>query len=117
MTIITAGAALRLDSLFYEAYLAKPYRHSLDRDFCWWGPYSDSLCVTDAECERPGKLSKAFEAVKKLVAAGHGTRPLPSEETKMSKRQRVKFVHEGKYLAEVDVELLEDETEWSPTCR
>jgi hypothetical protein len=32
----------------------------------------------------------------------------------MSKRRRVKFVHEGKYLAEVDVELIEDETEWSP---
>lgn len=32
----------------------------------------------------------------------------------MSKRHRIKFVHEGKYVAEVDVELLEDETEWSP---
>jgi hypothetical protein len=32
----------------------------------------------------------------------------------MSKRRRVKFVHEGRYLAEVDVELIEDETEWSP---
>lgn len=32
----------------------------------------------------------------------------------MSKRQRVKYVHEGKYVAEVDVELLEDATEWSP---
>lgn len=32
----------------------------------------------------------------------------------MSKRQSVKYVHEGKYVAEVDVELLEDDTEWSP---
>ena len=32
----------------------------------------------------------------------------------MSKRHRVKYVHEGRYVAEVDVELLEDETEWSP---
>ncbi|MHB8472901.1 MAG: hypothetical protein ACYDC8_08655 [Gammaproteobacteria bacterium] len=32
----------------------------------------------------------------------------------MSKRHRVKFVHQGKYVAEVDVELLADETEWSP---
>ena len=32
----------------------------------------------------------------------------------MSKRNRVKYVHEGKYVAEVDVELLEDENEWSP---
>lgn len=28
------------------------------------------LCVTDAECERPGKLSETLEAVKKLVATG-----------------------------------------------
>jgi hypothetical protein len=32
----------------------------------------------------------------------------------MSQRQRTKYVHEGRYVAEVDVELLEDETEWSP---
>ena len=32
----------------------------------------------------------------------------------MSKRHRVKYVHEGRYVAEVDVELLEDEMEWSP---
>lgn len=32
----------------------------------------------------------------------------------MSKRRRVKFVHEGKYVTEVDVDLVEDETEWSP---
>ncbi len=32
----------------------------------------------------------------------------------MSKIKRVKYIHEGKYVAEVDVELFEDETEWSP---
>ena len=32
----------------------------------------------------------------------------------MIKRTRVKYVHVGKYVAEVDVELLDDETEWSP---
>lgn len=32
----------------------------------------------------------------------------------MSKRKRIKYVHEGRYVAEVDVELLEDATEWSP---
>jgi hypothetical protein len=32
----------------------------------------------------------------------------------MSKRKRVKYVHEGRYVAEVDVTLIEDETEWSP---
>lgn len=32
----------------------------------------------------------------------------------MIKRTRVKYVHVGKYVAEVDVELLDDEIEWSP---
>ena len=32
----------------------------------------------------------------------------------MKKRFRTKLVHEGKYVAEVDVELLETGDEWSP---
>ena len=32
----------------------------------------------------------------------------------MSKRKRTKLVHEGNYVAEVDVELLEEPGEWSP---
>ncbi len=32
----------------------------------------------------------------------------------MKKRKRVKLIHEGRYVAEVDVDLLEDETGWSP---
>jgi len=32
----------------------------------------------------------------------------------MSTRKRTKYVHEGKYVAEVNVELLEDKTGWSP---
>lgn len=32
----------------------------------------------------------------------------------MRKRHRTKLVHEGKYIAEVDVELLETDDEWSP---
>lgn len=32
----------------------------------------------------------------------------------MSTRRRVKYIHEGEYVAEIDVELIEDETEWSP---
>jgi hypothetical protein len=32
----------------------------------------------------------------------------------MTTRKRTKIVHEGKYIAEFDVELLEDETGWSP---
>jgi hypothetical protein len=30
------------------------------------------------------------------------------------KRTRTKLVHEGRYVAEVNVELLESENEWSP---
>ncbi|MBI3042080.1 MAG: hypothetical protein HYY78_04550 [Betaproteobacteria bacterium] len=32
----------------------------------------------------------------------------------MNRNRRVKLVHEGRYVAEVEVELLEDETGWSP---
>ncbi len=32
----------------------------------------------------------------------------------MSKRKRTKLVHEGRYVAEVDVELIQDHTGWSP---
>jgi hypothetical protein len=32
----------------------------------------------------------------------------------MNTKRRVKHIHEGRYVAEVDVELLEDDTEWSP---
>jgi hypothetical protein len=32
----------------------------------------------------------------------------------MTRRKRTSIVHEGRYLAEFDVELLEDETGWSP---
>ena len=36
------------------------------------------------------------------------------EEKAMKKRVRTKLVHEGRYVAEVDVELLETGDEWSP---
>ena len=32
----------------------------------------------------------------------------------MKRHKKSKFVHEGQYVAEVDVELIEDETGWSP---
>lgn len=32
----------------------------------------------------------------------------------MKQRKKSKYVHEGQYVAEVDVELLEDKTGWSP---
>jgi len=36
------------------------------------------------------------------------------EEARMKKRKRTKLVHEGRYLAEVDVELLVTDDEWAP---
>lgn len=33
----------------------------------------------------------------------------------MSVRQKIKYVHEGQYVAEVSVEVVESETGWSPT--
>jgi hypothetical protein len=35
-------------------------------------------------------------------------------ETAMKTRHRSKLVHEGNYVAEVDVELIETDDEWSP---
>ena len=32
----------------------------------------------------------------------------------MTKRQQTKLIHQGNYAAEVDVELIEDDTGWSP---
>ncbi len=32
----------------------------------------------------------------------------------MKHRKKTKYVHEGRYVAEVEVELLEDDTGWSP---
>lgn len=32
----------------------------------------------------------------------------------MTERHKTKYVHEGKYVAEVDVHVIEDETAWSP---
>ena len=32
----------------------------------------------------------------------------------MKRRTKTKYVHEGQYVAEVEVALMEDQTEWSP---
>jgi hypothetical protein len=32
----------------------------------------------------------------------------------MNKKQKTKLVHEGRYVAEVDIEVMEDESGWSP---
>jgi hypothetical protein len=32
----------------------------------------------------------------------------------MNKKQRTKLIHEGNYVAEVDVELIETDDSWSP---
>jgi hypothetical protein len=36
------------------------------------------------------------------------------EEKKMTGRRQTKLVHEGQYAAEVEVELIEEDTGWSP---
>ena len=32
----------------------------------------------------------------------------------MASRQKIKFIHEGQYVAEIGVLLFEDDTSWSP---
>lgn len=58
--------------------------------------------------ESPAVLVTAYCPDPKLMGQGfYG-------EKEMRKRKRVKYVHEGQYVAAVDVELIEDDTEWSP---
>lgn len=35
-------------------------------------------------------------------------------ETKVTLRRKTKYVHEGQFVAEVEVEIIEDESSWSP---
>lgn len=35
-------------------------------------------------------------------------------ETEMTTRKRIKYIHEGRYVAEVDVDLLDGAAGWSP---
>ncbi|ADE16505.1 conserved hypothetical protein [Nitrosococcus halophilus Nc 4] len=35
----------------------------------------------------------------------------------MKRRKKIKYVHEGRYVAEVNVELMENESNWSPYLR
>jgi hypothetical protein len=39
---------------------------------------------------------------------------LGRKEKDMNRKQRTKFIHEGDYLAEVDVDLIETDEGWSP---
>ena len=32
----------------------------------------------------------------------------------MTRRHKSKYIHEGRYVAEVDVEIIEDDTSWAP---
>ena len=32
----------------------------------------------------------------------------------MTRRKKIKYIHEGRYVAEVEVEVIEDDTGWSP---
>ena len=36
------------------------------------------------------------------------------EEKIMKKKHSMKLVHEGQYIAEVDIDLIEEDTGWSP---
>lgn len=37
-----------------------------------------------------------------------------SRVAKMNKRKKTKYIHEGRFVAEVDVELIVTDDEWSP---
>ena len=33
---------------------------------------------------------------------------------KVTRKRKTKYIHEGRYVAEVDVEVIRDDTSWSP---
>jgi len=35
-------------------------------------------------------------------------------ETKVTLRRKTKYIHEGQFVAEVEVEVIEDDSSWSP---
>lgn len=35
-------------------------------------------------------------------------------EAQMTTKRKTKYIHEGRYVAEVEVNVIEDETSWSP---
>lgn len=41
-------------------------------------------------------------------------RKFQEEAVIMKRRIKIKYVHEGQYVAEVEIALIEDETGWSP---
>ena len=55
-------------------------------------------------------MSTIVEKIRTLIRAGD----IYAEEVAMNQRRKSKYVHEGPYVAEVEVVLLEDDTGWSP---
>jgi len=43
-----------------------------------------------------------------------GIRRYNEQEQSMKRRKRTKLIHEGEYVAKVDVELINTDNEWSP---
>ena len=55
-------------------------------------------------------MSDTFAAIQTLVRNGE----IRISEKMMRKRLHSKLIHEGQYVAEVDVELIETDESWSP---
>ena len=63
-------------------------------------------------------IPKGFESPA-VLGNGIQARPKPmgrtiSGETKVTLRRKTKYIHEGQFVAEVEVEIIEDDTSWSP---
>lgn len=87
--------------------------------------YPKGPCVLVLQQAKNGKSdSRRMGDSERTLRAGSccdcvSTRPRPMaeriyEEAHMKKQPRTKLIHEGQYLAEVDVELLVTDDEWSP---
>ena len=105
-------------------------------------PVARATCYTTVDCRLPKryntiKMSKTFQLIQELVRSGevqvsaHGYDELAADailvqdilagvqngvavEEGMSKKRQTKLVHEGEYVAEVEVELIESSEGWGP---
>src|SRR4051794_15796343 len=79
--------------------------------WCYNGTVADDRFISYGHSQGPSQSSRPCH--------GLPTRPGALERrfygaTQMTHRRKTKYIHEGRYVAEIDVEIVEDDTSWSP---
>lgn len=90
----------------YPSYPKGPFRASATIRSCW---AANSRGVGNSE-----RILKTRRHGDRLSARSAYVERELYGAAKMTHRRKTKYVHEGRYVAEVDVEVIEDDTSWSP---